>query len=64
MSFINGQHVFTGPEGYRIKPGKDGMFMVVSFTAAGERPVYGGIDLSEQMARVMVARLMSKRAAK
>jgi len=63
MSFIGGRYVFTGPQGYRVKPDGNGAgtFKVVSFTVAGERLVYADAQgLSENMAHVIAARLANK----
>lgn len=59
MSFIGGRWVFTGAEGYRVKPDRDdaGLFMVVRYNAAGETPFYGGRGLTEVAAHALAARL-------
>jgi hypothetical protein len=62
MSFIGNRWVFTGAEGYRVKPDPDdaGLFRVVRYTAAGETPFYGGSGLSEDDAHEMAAKLSGK----
>lgn len=60
MSFIGNRWVFTGPQGYRVKPDGNGTFKVVSYTVAGERLVHGGQGLTEPMAHVLAARLANK----
>lgn len=62
MSFINNRWVFTGgPDRYKKRPNDDGTFMVMSCNAAGERPVYGGRNLSEADADAMIVRLSARR---
>lgn len=59
MSFISNRWVFTGPQGYRVKPRVDGTgFLVVSYTAAREMPVYSGTEpLTEDGAHELAASL-------
>lgn len=58
MSFICNRWVFTGPQGYRVRPNDDdGTFTTVSYNVAESRPVYGAIRVSEDEAHEMAARL-------
>lgn len=57
MSFICNRWVFTGPEGYRVKPEGDGTFRVVRYNATRTEGVYGGSGLTEDDAHAMAERL-------
>ncbi|MGI5196910.1 hypothetical protein ACQEVY_25285 [Streptomyces sp. CA-288835] len=65
MSFICNRWVFTGAEGYRVKPDSDdeGLFMVVRYNATGQTPFYGGRGLSERDAHEMAASLSGRPVA-
>jgi hypothetical protein len=62
MSFIGNRWVFTGSKGYRVKPDQhdEGLFMVVSYNATGERPFYGGRGLNKVDAHALAVRLSGR----
>ncbi|MEV3860686.1 hypothetical protein AB0J38_41055 [Streptomyces sp. NPDC050095] len=61
MSFIANRWVFTGLEGYRVKP-VDGGFQVYHYTAAGERLAnYKTDPMSEDEAHELAAGLAAPR---
>lgn len=61
MSFIGNRWVFTGPQGYAVRPNDDGTFRVVSYHGTAER-VAGSIGLSlpEDDAHALAERLASR----
>lgn len=62
MEFIANRWTFTGGKGYRVEPedGDAGTFRVVSYNAAGSRPVYRGQGLTEDDAHAMATRLAKR----
>lgn len=59
MSFIANRWVFTGDEGYEVRPDGNGTdtYSVWSYHAAGGSPTYGGLNMSEDDAHALAARL-------
>lgn len=54
MEFICNRWVFTGGSGWRVRDNGDGTHTVTDW---GGRPTYGGINLPEDAAHEMAARL-------
>lgn len=57
MEFIANRWVFAGDKGFRVKPDGGGAFRVVSYAHTSERPVPGGVGLTEDAAHELAARL-------
>lgn len=55
MSFICNRWVFTGPEGYRVRPNGDGSYNVYSYAHTSERAV--ALSFSENAAHELAASL-------
>lgn len=57
MQFICNRWVYAGDKGYKVRPNGDGTYSVLSYAHTDERPTYGGMNLTEDAAHEMAARL-------